>query len=91
MGIYYYKGLFQKAIAESAGGVKMVHPNVFLPVAAEMAEAEAVGEKFVREYLGCSSIAEARKLDAKFIEEKYIESGLHALRPSVLQQQAAFQ
>ena len=70
------KGLFQKAIAESAGGVKLVHPDVFLPVATELKVAEAIGEKFVREVLGCSSIAEARKLDAKFIEEKYIESGL---------------
>ena len=70
------KGLFQKAIAESAGGVKMVKPNVFLPVAMDLKEAEAMGEKFVREVLGCSSIEEARKLDAQFIEDKYIESGL---------------
>ena len=69
------KGLFQKAIAESAGGVKMVKPNVFLPMATELKEAEAIGEKFVREVLGCSSIEEARKLDAQFIEDKYIESG----------------
>lgn len=70
------KGLFQKAIAESAGGVKMVRPDIFLPMAMDMKEAEAMGERFIREVLGCSGLAEARKLDAQFIEDKYIESGL---------------
>ncbi|MCI9403148.1 MAG: carboxylesterase family protein [Oscillospiraceae bacterium] len=70
------KGLFQKAIAESAGGVKMVDPDIFLPMAMDLEAAEAMGEKFVREVLGCSSLAEARKLDAQLIEDKYIESGL---------------
>lgn len=68
-------GLFQKAIPQSAGGIVAKYPPAFMPVADTYEQAEANGEKFVREVLGCSSIAEARKLDAKFIENKLIESG----------------
>ena len=68
-------GLFQKAIAQSGGGIKPVYPNMFLPSATTLEEAEAQGERFVRDVLGCSSIAEARKLDADFISKKYAESG----------------
>ena len=70
------KGLFQKAIAESAGGVKMLYPNLFLPVAADMKAAEEMGVKFIRDVLGCNSIDEARKLDADFIMEKYLNCGM---------------
>ena len=68
------KGLFQKAIAESAGGVKCLKPNLLLPSAITLKEAEEKGLKFVRDVLGCNSIAEARKLPAQFIEDKYIET-----------------
>ena len=68
-------GLFKRAIPQSAGGIVAQYPQAFMPVADTYEEAEANGEKFVREVLGCSSIAEARKLDAKFIENKLIESG----------------
>ena len=69
-------GLFQKAIAQSAGGIYPVYPkHAFMPIAISKEEAEARGVEFVRDYLGCNSIEEARKLSAEFVEQKYIEYG----------------
>ena len=69
-------GLFKKAIAQSAGGIFPAYPkHAFMPIADTMEKAEEMGIEFVRDYLGCSNIAEARKLDAEFIEKKYEEFG----------------
>lgn len=65
------EGLFQKAIVMSAmikspyGEFSIGHPET-------LAEAEKNGEEFL-EYLGVKNLAEARKLDAFFIRDKYAE------------------
>ena len=60
---------------ESAGGIKPIYPKLFMPMAADLKQAEAEGEKFLREVLGCNTIEEARKLPAQYIEDKYIQCG----------------
>ena len=69
------EGLFQKAIIQSSAGgsVSAVIPTVGR-FAKEMSleEAEQVGVKFFEE-LGVKTLAEARKLDAKFVLNKMLE------------------
>ena len=55
------KGLFQKAICHSSGG--LLPPSL---MSNDMTAAEEVGKKFLAE-LGVSSIEEARKVDAKTV------------------------
>ena len=68
------RGHYQKAIVESAGGVEIDYPASRRRMNATFADAEANGVRFLKEWLGVDTIAEARKLDAKFVEEKCLES-----------------
>lgn len=63
-------GLFQKAIVDS-GVMKMPYPGGFFASDETLSQAQQEGVKFF-EYLGVSSLAEARKLDAAFIRDKAI-------------------
>jgi len=66
------EGLCQKAIIES-GIIAELYPNNFMPFSRQnLAEAEQEGVKFF-EFLGVSSLAEARQLDAEFIRDKSME------------------
>ncbi len=70
------RGHFQKAIPESAGGVNFLYPACMFRTRENLASAEAKGVEFLEKHLGVKTIAEARKLDAKFIEDKMHEAGL---------------
>ena len=73
-------GAFQKAIVQSNGGFTYQYPKTFLTrVRANLQEAEEKGSRFLKEWLGVESIAEARKLPAEFIEKKQLEAGLFAV------------
>jgi len=61
------KGLFQRAIVHSGGG--LLPPSLNSP---SLAEAEKIGEEFFK-FLGVKSLKEARALDARFILEKGLE------------------
>lgn len=66
------KDLFQKAIIQS-GIVKMPYNNDFLPfLRRNLKEAEQQGVEFFK-FLGVSSLAEARQLDAVYIRDKALE------------------
>lgn len=66
------EGLFQKAIIQS-GIVKDLYPGGFMPIdRLSLVEAEQEGKKFF-EFLGVSSLSEARKLDTLFIRDKMLE------------------
>ncbi|WP_274652102.1 carboxylesterase/lipase family protein [Paenibacillus humicola] len=66
------EGLFQKAIIQS-GMFTALYPGTRPPRARRtLAEAEREGETFF-EFLGVSSLAEARKLDAVYIRDKSLE------------------
>lgn len=66
------EGLFQRAIVES-GVFKMPYSNPHMPkFIREQAEAEQDGVKFF-DFLGVSSLAEARKLDAVHLRDKALE------------------
>ncbi|MDI4646989.1 carboxylesterase/lipase family protein [Cohnella hashimotonis] len=68
------EGLFQRAIVQS-GVFTTLYPGSGAPrFLREFAEAEADGIRFF-EALGVSSLAEARRLDAAFVRDKYLESG----------------
>ncbi len=69
------EGLFQKAtIQSSAGGAfSAEYPHNFFKRTQSLENAEAEGAAFLKEYLGCDTIAEARKLDAFFIRDKFVE------------------
>ena len=69
------KGLFQKAIIQSSAGgtVRTRCPHTFFNEPMTLEKAEEFGKKFLEEYLGVSSIEEARKLDAAFIRDKVVE------------------
>ncbi len=70
-------GAFEKAIIQSAGGINFVYPKSGARARRnELAAAEQLGKKFFEEYLGVKTLAEARKLDAWFIEQKFLESGM---------------
>lgn len=69
------RGYFHKAIVESAGGIATTFPNNrAMRYYRTLDKAEADGVRFLRDYLKVDSIEEARKLDAKFIEEKFLET-----------------
>ena len=68
------KGLFRRAIAQSAGGIPTTYPHCFIPVAEQLEVAEERGVRFLHDWLGVDTIEEARKLDWRFIEEQYIKS-----------------
>ena len=66
------EGLFQKAIIQS-GFFTRLYPNTRGPGARrDLAEAEKEGQKFF-EFLGVSSLAEARQLEAEYIRDKSLE------------------
>lgn len=66
------EGFCKRAIVES-GIVTELYKGSFVPgVKNNLAEAEQEGVKFF-EFLGVSSLAEARKLDAKYIRDKGLE------------------
>lgn len=65
------EGLFQKAIIES-GIIVAAYPHTPMPVpGVELREAEKKGEEFFR-FLGVSSLAEARALDAEYVRDKML-------------------
>ena len=70
------RGAFARAIAQSAGGVNYNYPKPRHRGYLDLSTAEQLGVKFLREWLNCDTLAEARKLDAEFIEQKFLESGL---------------
>lgn len=66
------EGLFQKAIIQSGIFTKL-YPNNFMPkFIRSLDEAEQDGIKFF-EFLGVSSLAEARQLSAEYIRDKSLE------------------
>ncbi|WP_159882185.1 carboxylesterase/lipase family protein [Paenibacillus puerhi] len=66
------EGLFQKAIVQSGIFAKL-YPGTPVPAhKSHLAEAEQEGVKFF-EYLGVSSLAEARQLDAVYLRDKAVE------------------
>lgn len=68
------EGLFQRAIVQSGVFTRLYPGNGAPRFLREFAEAEADGARFFEE-LGVSSLAEARKLDAAFVRDKYVASG----------------
>ena len=76
------QGAFQKAIPESAAGVNFTYPLTGHHSRCKLKEAEALGADFLKQWLGCDTIEQARALDAGFIEKKFLESGL-AMGPVV--------
>jgi para-nitrobenzyl esterase len=66
------EGLFQKAIIES-GIIAPLYPGNRVPVFdRRLSDAEREGVEFF-EFLGVKSLAEARRLDAKYIRDKSLE------------------
>ena len=66
------EGLFQKAIIMS-GIITLLYPNNRMPMGRrELAEEEKEGEKFF-EFLGVKTLAQARRLDAVYIRDKWVE------------------
>lgn len=66
------KGLFQRAVIMS-GIATELYPKVRVPsVRSTLREAEQEGVEFFR-FLGVSSLAEARQLDAKYVRDKALE------------------
>ena len=70
------EGLFQKAIPQSFGGTGTVYPRSFMGGVGTLKDAEETGVKFFRDYLGVETLEEARKLDADFVEKKFLEANL---------------
>jgi para-nitrobenzyl esterase len=66
------EGLFQKAIIQSGIFTKLYPRTLLLGHRSHLAEAEQDGVKFF-EYLGVSSLAEARQLDAVYLRDKAVE------------------
>ncbi|MBB6730900.1 carboxylesterase/lipase family protein [Cohnella zeiphila] len=67
------EGLFQRAIVQS-GVFARLYPGSRSPrFLRDLAEAERDGVRFF-ESLGASSLSEARKLDAVYVRDKYLES-----------------
>ncbi|MBE6967316.1 MAG: carboxylesterase family protein [Ruminococcaceae bacterium] len=69
------KGLFHKAIVMSAAGgsVLPAYPKTAFNHNLELKEAEELGVRFFREYLGVETLAEARALPAEFVRDKALE------------------
>ena len=68
------EGLFRRAIVQSGVFAKLYPGNSTPRFLRTLAEAEQDGVRFF-ESLGVSSLAEARKLDAVYVRDKYLESG----------------
>ncbi|MBQ8995803.1 MAG: carboxylesterase family protein [Oscillospiraceae bacterium] len=68
------KGLFRRAIIQSSGfnAIAIPKPMVFDTSIKDLAFGERFGEEFL-EYLGVKTIEEARKLDAKYINDKQVQ------------------
>lgn len=66
-------GLFQKAIVES-GFMKRVYQGTYAGLVKTLPQAEQEGAAFFR-FLGVSSLAEARRLDAFYIRDKAAQYG----------------
>ena len=66
------EGLFQKAIIQSGIYTKLYPGTRVPPLRNQLAEAEQDGVKFF-EYLGVSSLAEARQLDAVTLRDKAVQ------------------
>lgn len=66
------EGLFQRAIIQSAIITDLYPGNPMPGVRRTLAEAEQVGVKFF-EFLGVSSLEEARELDAVYVRDKMLE------------------
>jgi para-nitrobenzyl esterase len=67
-------GLFQRAIVQSGVSANLYPGNSMSKFLRGLEEAEADGIRFF-ESLGVSTLAEARKLDAAYVRDKYLESG----------------
>jgi len=69
-------GLFQRAIIQSSAGgsILPVYPKCRFMPAQPLEKSEALGVRFLEEFLGVKTIEEARKLPAEFIRDKAIES-----------------
>ena len=68
-------GLFQKAIIQSSAGGSLlpVYPKTMFRHNLELKEAEQLGVRFFKEYLGVETLAEARALPAEFVRDKALE------------------
>ena len=68
------KGLFQRAIFQSPGFGALALPNsrFFGTGTKDLAYGEAFGQEFL-DYLGVKTIEEARKLDAKYVNDKQVQ------------------
>ena len=67
-------GSFNRAIVESAGGVAVTYPsNKQMRHYRTLEKAEQDGVRFLKDWLKVDTIEEARKLDAKFVEDKFLE------------------
>lgn len=68
------EGLFQRAIVQSGLFTSLYPGNGMAPFWRRLTEAEQEGIRFF-EYLGVSSLAEARQLDAVYLRDKAVEYG----------------
>ncbi|WP_151738042.1 carboxylesterase/lipase family protein [Paenibacillus tengchongensis] len=68
------EGLFQRAIVQSGVFTKLYSDTVMPGLRNSLEEAELEGVQFLS-YLGVSSIAEARKLDAVYLRDKAVAYG----------------
>ncbi|WP_150275970.1 carboxylesterase/lipase family protein [Paenibacillus tepidiphilus] len=68
------EGLFQRAIVQSGVFTKLYSDMVMPGLRNSLEEAELEGVQFLS-YLGVSSLAEARKLDAVYLRDKAVEYG----------------
>ncbi|MCQ2530766.1 MAG: carboxylesterase family protein [Lachnospiraceae bacterium] len=67
------KGLFQKAIIESIGGMRPIYPIVWSMTQVPLEEREKTGVEFF-EKLGVKTLEEARALPAEYIRDKFGET-----------------
>lgn len=70
------RGTFEKAIIQSAGGVNFLYPAGGQRGRFDLKKAEENGVKFLKEHLGVNTLEEARNLDAKFVEQKFLEANM---------------
>lgn len=69
-------GAFAKAIPESAGGVNFTYPLCARHRRGGLQEAQEQGADFLKRWLNCDTVEQARKLDAWYIEKRFLESGM---------------
>ncbi len=68
------EGLFQRAIIQSGIFTKLYPGTLMPPLRSHLTEAEQDGVEFFN-YLGVSSLAQARQLDAVYLRDKAVEYG----------------